>query len=420
MRLVTAAEMRELERRAFAGGVSEAQLMETAGTAVGHAAAEWLVSPQGCELLTLAGRGNNGGDALIATRVLWQHYGARPRICLVADRGDDPLLRWAREAGVPVVTFDAQHGGVLREWLAEAEVVLDGILGLGGRLPLRGAEADVLQVCREVAPAGQRRIAVDVPTGVQADTGQVDERAFDAGLTLATGPAKPGLFLHPGAARAGRVRALDIGLSPEDGDTRTWRAESVEVARLLPPRPDDSHKGTYGKLLVVAGSSRYVGAAHHAAAAAVGAGAGLVTLAVPAPVQQALAGRSAETTYLPLPDDPAAPGSFTPSHLEAILEAARGYDAVVLGPGIGSHPATQQLVLQLTARLAEDDASLPLLIDADGLNALAAAPEWRRPATATWVLTPHPGEMGRLMGTSTKEVLADRLSLARAAAGNWG
>ena len=425
MRLVTTAEMRALEHGAFAAGTTEVELMERAGTAVAHAAAEWLTNPRGRRTLVLAGKGNNGGDALIAARVLQGQYGAAPQIYLAADRGGDPLLAWARNAGAPIAVHGAGSTDRLRAWLGAADVVIDGLLGIGGRLPLSGAIAEILEVCRAVRPAGQRRIAVDVPTGVQADTGQADERAFRADLTLATGPAKLGLFLHPGAALAGRVRPLDIGMAAPSGGLS--RAEALDVAQLLPARPDDSHKGTYGKVLVIAGSRRYVGAAYLAGAAAVRAGAGLVTLAIPAAVQPALAARSVETTYLPLPDDPAAPGCLTPGHLGPLLEAMAQYDAIVVGPGIGPEPATRRLVLLLAEHLAAQrmgdpprGAPPPALFDADGLNALAAAREWPQPEASRWVLTPHPGEMGRLTGKQTREVQADRLGVARDAAAAWG
>src|SRR5262245_59879472 len=267
MRLVTIEEMRALERATFAAGTSEADLMERAGRAVASAAAGWLVNPRGRMLLVLAGKGNNGGDALIAAHRLAQAHGMVLRVYLADDRGDDPLLAWTRETDVPCAVHGApgSDAGQLLEWLGEADVVLDGLLGIGARLPLRGAGAENLQVCASAHRPGQRRIAVDVPSGVDADTGQADERAFRADLTLSTGPLKPGLYLHPGAEYAGRVRALDIGLAGLEADAAEpdgatlWRAEAAEVAQLLPGRPDDSHKGTFGKALIIAGSSRYVG-----------------------------------------------------------------------------------------------------------------------------------------------------------------
>lgn len=426
MRLVTASDMRALERHAFDRGNSPATLMETAGTGVAQVTADWLGKVQGRRLLTLAGTGANGGDAIIASRILATEHGARPCLFLIADRGNDPLLEWAAKGAVPLVTFDAPGAAretvldTLRRWLVEADVVLDGILGIGGRLPLQGDIANVLQLCREISPPGQRRVAVDVPTGVQADTGQVDAWAFRAQLTIATGPAKPGLFIHPGAEHAGRVKSVDIGVPLGDDPAPLWRMEATEVARALPARPDNSHKGTYGKVLVVAASGRYVGAAYLAGAGAVRAGAGLVTLALPGAAQGALAGRSMETTYLPLPDDPAAPGALTPAHGHLILEAAAGYDAVALGPGMGAHPATHRLVLDLCAGLAGGAASPPVVIDADGLNALAQEETWPRPDTPRWVLTPHPGEMSRLRRRSAREVQGDRLTMARESAREWG
>ena len=192
------------------------------------------------------------------------------------------------------------------------------------------------------------------------------------------------------------------------------------MAGLLPARPDNSNKGTFGKVLVVAGSARYVGAAALAAGAAVRAGAGLVTLAVPATVQRAVAGTSPEATYLPLPDDPHTPGLLHPGHAEAILDTADGYDALAIGPGVGDHPQTQRLVLDLAARLAGSESAPPVVFDADALNALAGAGEWPRPPNARWVLTPHPGEMGRLRRRTVAEVQGDRLGTALASARDWG
>ena len=424
MRLVTAAEMRALEQRAFAAGVAEEALMARAGAGVGRALAAWLgwtARGDGRRLLVLAGRGNNGGDAIIAARTLAEDVGAPVCVYLLGAREDDPLLAWTGAAGVPVATHGAAgSAALLRRWLSEAAVVLDGILGIGGRLPLRGPIAEALAVCREVRPAGQRRVAVDVPTGVQADTGQADGVAFRADLTLATGPAKVGLFIHPGAEHAGRVQSVDIGVVPADAPSVLWRQEPPEVARSLPARPDDSNKGTYGKVLVVAGCERYIGAAGLAARAAVCAGAGLVTLAVPEAVRRALAGSSLETTYLTLPPDPEAPGALGAQQAAAILDAAAGYDALAIGPGIGDHPATRRLVLDLVAGLAGDGHAPPAVIDADALNALSAAGGWPHPEGLRWVLTPHPGEMGRLLGTGVPEVQADRLATARGAAAGWG
>jgi ADP-dependent NAD(P)H-hydrate dehydratase / NAD(P)H-hydrate epimerase len=423
VRLVTVEEMRALERRAMDAGTSEAQLMQNAGRAVADALAAWLPRTQGRTLLVLAGKGNNGGDALIAAERLVRRHGMTARIYLLADRANDPLLAWARdsEGDVPVEVHAAAALKTLRACLSEADVVLDGILGIGARLPLTGAIAEILAAVRAAGRAGQRRVAVDVPTGVDADSGRADEHAFRADLTLATGPAKPGLFVHPGAECAGRVQALDIGLGEDparEGQLR--RLDAATVAGLLPPRPDDSHKGTYGKVLVIGGSARYTGAAWLTAAAAVRSGAGLVTLAAVPAVAHAAAARAAEITFLPLVDDPAAPGQLTPGHLGPLLDTALQYDAVAVGPGLGSVPETRRLVLLLAERLAVQEKAPAVLCDADALNALAAEGNWPRPREARWVLTPHPGEMGRLTDTDAGRVQADRLPLAREYAEKWG
>ncbi|HXI19162.1 MAG TPA: NAD(P)H-hydrate dehydratase [Chloroflexota bacterium] len=422
MKVVTVAEMRAAEQHAIAGGTTKETLMERAGSAVAEALAAWLPRTDGRRVLVLVGKGNNGGDALIAARHLQQRHGMRPRLYLIAARPGDPLLRFAAQTGGEVVTHDGDSHPKLREWLSEADVVLDGGLGIGQRLPLAGAVAEVMAICREVRAPSQRHVSVDVPTGVDADTGRVDECAFAAHLTLATGPAKPGLLLHPGARYAGRVKVLDIGLSDALADDGIARLAAAEVASSLPPRPDNSHKGTYGKLLVVAGSARYVGAASLTATAAVRSGVGLVTLAAPAHVRDATSGRGPEITFLPLPGDPASPGNLTPGHLGQRLDAisGTGYSAIAIGPGLGAALETRKLVRLLIERLAHSEDAPQLVIDADGLNALSAAGDWPHPRNARWVLTPHPGEMGRLSGLDAKSVQSDRLGLAGQKAREWG
>ncbi|HET7767127.1 MAG TPA: NAD(P)H-hydrate dehydratase [Chloroflexota bacterium] len=418
MKVVTVSEMRALERRTFDSGVSEPDLMERAGAAIASAVAAYLPRTERRLVLVLAGKGNNGGDALIAARHLRDRHGMRLAIYLTSPRGDDPLLASLRD--VDAVVHGSRSVQRLRALLADADLVLDGILGVGARLPLTGAIAAALEVCRAVRPPTQRRIAIDVPTGVDADTGSADPLAFQADVTLATGPLKPGLLIHPGAAHAGRARALDIGLTDPDPGGAMRRLDDRTVASLLPDRPDDSHKGSYGKVLVVAGSDRYVGAASLVAGAAIRGGAGLVTLACPPAVKAALAGASPETTYLPLVDDPAAAGRLTAGHLGPLLDAAHGAGAIAIGPGLGDAPETRRLVILLLERLATSGATV--VLDADGLNALAASASdgWPEPTPGSWVLTPHPGEMARLAKLDPSEVQTDRLALALRKAAEWG
>ena len=418
MKVVTVAEMRALERQTFESGVAEPELMERAGAAVAGAIATYLPRTERRRLVALVGKGNNGGDALIAARHLRDRHGMRAALYLISPRRGDPLLETLGD--VEAIVHGPRTGARLRALLRDADVVLDGILGIGARLPLSGPIGAVLEICRAVRPAGQRRVAIDVPTGVDAGTGQADPLALGADLTLATGPLKPGLLIHPGAAHTGRVRALDIGLADADPAGQVRRLDARATAALLPTRADDSHKGTYGKVLVIAGSERYVGAAHLVAGAAIRGGAGLVTLAAPPAVKAALAGSSPETTYLPLVDDPAAPGRLTAGHLGPLLDAARSADVVAIGPGLGAEPETRRLVLLLLERLAAAG-SPDVVLDADGLNALAAAPaeSWPLPKKRAWVLTPHPGEMARLAGLESGAVQSDRLGLTLHRAREW-
>jgi hydroxyethylthiazole kinase-like uncharacterized protein yjeF len=423
MKVVTAAAMRVIEEATYATGlVTPPGMMERAGRGVAdtvRARCGALTRPR---VLALVGPGNNGGDALVAIRYLVQQ-GAHGVAYLTRPREDDPNVAAARAAGVVIELLDTDTHGrdLLRNRLWQADIVLDGLLGMGTQPPVRGAVREVLQVVAETPPPhGQLRVAIDVPSGTDSDTGAADPLAFRAHLTVATGLPKPAHYFPPAVEFCGEVVTVEIGLLAERVAAEPVEAlEDAQVGAMLPARPRWSHKGTFGRALVIAGSRTYIGAAFLATAAALRAGAGLVTLAAPAFLPPIVAQRLAEATFLPLTEE--TPGVPAPAAVHDVLEAAARYDALLIGPGLGQHPNAAALLRQVLAWLrTQSPQSRPkLVIDADGLNLLAREPDWPALLPPESILTPHPGELGRLAGLTTDEIMRDRLGLARARAAQW-
>jgi NAD(P)H-hydrate epimerase len=303
---------------------------------------------------------------------------------------------WRRARGTMHALRTSADVGALRARLGRAAVVVDALFGTGLNAPVSGVAAEVVEA---INASGAPVLAVDIASGLSADTGRPLGTAIRATVTATFGFPKVGQLVHPGVEYTGLLAVIDIGIPPAAVMATTPRTELLEaqdVGRLLPPRARDAHKGTFGHVLVIAGSRGKAGAALLATEAAVRAGAGLVTLAVPPELQPVCEGRVREAMTAALPSDAAG--------LDALL-ADRG--AVVCGPGLGDTEATRTLVAQVLRR-----AHAPLVLDADGLNAVAGTHLLRaRPAPT--VVTPHPGEMARLLDTDTTTVQADRPGNAR-------
>ncbi|MBM4130850.1 NAD(P)H-hydrate dehydratase [bacterium] len=373
--------------------------------------------PPAPAVLVVCGRGNNGGDGLVVARHLAEQEVPVAVLLLGAPRDLTPDARRNLER-LPATVEVAQAGS--DDWAAAfaaladgAAVVVDAVLGTGVRLPLDPTLAELFRVMNDAAVP---TLAVDVPSGVRGDDGAVDPVAVAADVTVALGLPKLGLLLAPGRDYAGRVEVEDIGLEPaaclELAGPWHWLQRSDYLA-LLPPRPTTVHKGDCGHLLLVAGSRAYGGAAHLAGLGALRSGVGLLTLAAPETLESALRAGLPEAVLCPLPATPA--GTLAPLEhgaLQALLGRAR---AVALGPGLGDDPATDAWVRDVAR-----DTALPMVIDADGLNALSRG--GREPAFAgrEVVLTPHPGEFARLAGLPVADVAARRLELAAWAADRWG
>jgi NAD(P)H-hydrate epimerase len=414
MKLVTAAQMREIEAAAFAAGATPDGLMQTAGRGVALAVATQLNGAAAQRVVVLVGPGNNGGDGLVAARHLYD-MGAEVSVYLLAPRGDDDanLAAIRERSEIDVIDLDrAKVDSELMPDVQRADAVIDAVVGIGRGRPLEGVYAAALDALK------QRRgllLAVDLPSGLDADSGAVDPHCAAADVTLTFGYSKLGLHLLPGAAYAGRVEVMDIGLDPALGAGIDTEIMTADWARgMLPDRPLVSNKGTFGRVMVVAGSQSYSGAAMLACLGALRAGAGLVTLATLPPVRAAVAAQLAEVTYLTLPEAGGSPSSEAAGVVAASLP---GYDVLLIGPGLGLSDGTQGLVRDLLASESLD--GLPVVIDADALNTLARGHAWHETLGARAVLTPHPGELARLAQSSVAEVQSRRLDVARECAASW-
>ena len=421
MKILTTDQVREIEGQAVKAGVSLETLMENAGRAVAAEVKQVLSGAIGKRVLVLVGPGNNGGDGLVAARYL-HNWGARVVICLCAPRTkEDKNFNLALKCGIPVIpAYEGGSPAELDASLSSVDVIIDALFGIGKVRPIEGVFREVLE---KVSGVRERRprplvVAVDLPSGLNSDTGEVDPSCLYADITVTLGYPKMGLFRFPGAGRVGRLVIADIGIPPS-------LAQDIEVALItgewvretLPRRPLNAHKGSFGKVLVVAGSINYIGAAYLACLGAARVGAGLVTLATARSLQPILASKLTEVTYIPLPE--AEPGVISSEAASTLAPHAGEYDVLLLGCGLGQHPQTVEFVKSLllgSPKLAISS----LVLDADAVNILAKVPRWWRKLERDAILTPHPGEMARLLGISVKEVEQDRLSTAQRSAKEWG
>ena len=405
MKVVTANEMRAIERDAVDRGIPLGALMRRAGQAVARAVKE---RADGGHTLILTGPGNNGGDGLVAAEQLRQE-GHRVAVYTlrresVGDFGGKASAAESDESRTTLISLVRDSG-----------VIVDALLGIGQSRPPEGALASILETVDEHRPPRSHAIAVDIPTGVNADTGAVPGVAFRATVTLAMGFVKCGSVLFPGAEYSGQVHLIDVGIPPELGQTlETSVPDDAEIARLLPTRGATANKGTSGRLVIVAGSCDFLGAPALASLAAYRAGAGLVEVATPRCAQASVAAHALEPVYNPLPE---ADGRIAIEAVPQILRSVERARALVCGPGMGISDATVQVMGEIMQGLAGTEIH-GAVIDADGLNALAQrAGWWERPVNL--ILTPHPGEMARLTGLSIPAIQSDRLATARRFAAEW-
>ena len=442
-KIVTIDQMKSIEAAADRAGVTYAMMMENAGRAVAEAVLAQVEDPATHKVVVLCGAGNNGGDGLVAAYRLAEAGAAVSVYCTKPLDENDPNLQRVRSKGLLVVDAENdQRWRVLKNLLAGATALIDAVFGTGARLPLKGKPAEMLkQVASLLAErlSLPLRVAVDCPSGLNCDTGALDPAALPADVTVTMIAAKRGQFVFPAADAVGELIVAGCGVSedlPELAEVKVSLGSHEAVRALLPARPRGAHKGTFGSALICAGSVNFTGAAYLAGAAAYRVGAGLVTLAVPAPIYPILAAQLPEATWLVLPHEM---GVIASGAVEVLRKELGKYEALLIGPGFGMEKETAAFLRRLLrgeesalhsplgfgARAeamspAESAALPPLVVDADGLRLLAQIENWPKALPREAVLTPHPGEMAALTGMDKDTLQADRIGMAQKFAAEWG
>lgn len=470
VKVVSVAQMQAIEAAAAADGIAYSTMFERVAIAVADRILEHIRSVDEPRVAILVGGGNNGGDGLVTALRLQEIADVEIGVYLVKARSDDDeMLSAVRESGVFVAEADSdQQYRVLRNMVASAHVVVDAIFGIGARLPLEGDVAKVLrniqQALKPPAPEPEESvlldpegessvyssqqvvIALDCPSGVNCDTGEVDKLAIKADETITFIAVKQGLLELPAAEHVGKLWVATLGI-PADLDAlqsvQVTYVTGQQVQQMLPQRSTVGHKGTFGKAFIVAGSVNYTGAAGLAALGAYRSGAGLVTVAAPMPVIGGLAAQMLEATWILLPHDM---GVASEKAAEVITKEVGSYKAMLIGPGMGQEDTTKDLLLTLFEQTEQkprrstrgigfaglrkddevetetDDVSVtlpPLVLDADALNLLAKVDNWWEHIPENTIITPHPGEMARLCNLETSDVQSRRIELAIEKAAAW-
>ena len=442
-KIVTVEQMHMLESEAFSCGVSYDHMMEMAGSAVFEHICERITDVPSKSFVVVTGPGNNGGDGFVVARLL-AASGASVNVFTInttdnnADNKQKALL-----AGATVITpeDDYEMETYIRE-IRRANVFIDAIFRTGARVPLKSVAAKMLRIASvELDGREVLRVAVDCPSGLDCDTGVVDDNTLYADVSITFGAAKIGQLIFPGANAVGELVLADIGwpsdLSALDS-IQLNLASGADVGSMIPERSRDSHKGTFGTALVVAGSINYSGAAYLAAAGAYRVGAGLVTVAVPGIIHGIVASQLPEATYIILPSDM---GVISDSGVSILRQAFEKVDSLLLGPGWGTERPTADFIHGIFSSVQDDVSGgigfavkskgntnaefdivqlPPTVVDADGLRLLADLPEWYLRLPENSILTPHPGEMAFLTGLSIDDIQSDRIGMASRFAAEWG
>lgn len=413
MKIVSARQMQELDRATISDfGIPGAVLMENAGRGMYEKIVGEAPDATSRPVAVLCGSGNNGGDGFVIARC-FHNDGASVTAFLFAEparvAGDALInLEAFKEAGGRIIQIsdEAQWRQAAPE-IRQAGIIIDGLLGTGLSSEVRSLYRLVIESVN--AMSGAMVVAVDIPSGIDATTGAVLGEAVKADLTCTFGLVKKGIVLHPGTHYAGRIEIIDIGIPAElvaSSDINEYLLDEAMLEGIVSARKPDSHKGTYGHGLILAGSPGKTGAAALCAQAAMRAGAGLVTVGVPASLNPILEAKLTEAMTEPLPEE--AGGFLGARALPGLTGLVEGKSVVAIGPGMGDYTQTAVLLNWII-----EASPAPIVIDADGLNLLArtigALGRLKVPA----VLTPHPGEMARLTGKTTRQVQADRICCAR-------
>lgn len=411
-RLASAAEMRRMDRHAIdTVGLPARVLMENAGQHVALRVAACLrAAERPGPVVVCCGKGNNGGDGYVTARLLSNQGFNVSVVRLGPPKGEDAEANAAAWDPFGNMLDWEDNREVAAAWLSDAVAIVDAIFGTGLQRPVEGQAAEMIaQVNASPAPV---KVAVDVPSGIDSDTGQVQGTAVVCTHTVSFQVGKPGCYQYPGAAHAGAVEVapISVPVSWEAGSPATYRLTEAFAARMLPQRPPQGHKGTFGHLLAVCGSAGMGGAALMAGMGALKTGAGLVTVAVPRALRDGFLAAAPELMTLTPPDGGEA--WFEENHAGFVLGEAAGRTAAVLGCGVGRHEGTGAFVRRMVAELEN-----PLVVDADGLFHLT--PDDLQGRAGPTIVTPHPGELARLSGIRKQDEAADRVGVARRLAEAW-
>lgn len=407
MKVVTTAQMKEAEHLSDEMGVTSRRLMENAGCAAEVFIRKTVKTVAGRNFMIFCGGGNNGGDGFVIARKLFEEGGN----VIVVLCGGVPKSEEARymydcdlSAGITMLDFSDDRGKV-EKFIGDADIIVDALFGTGFSGEFRGAFGEVTKMINETPAV---KFAIDIPSGVNAETGEAAKGAVYADFTVAFDALKPGHLLLPGKEFCGECTAVDIGIPSEVQSKKPQTCFAVEegmVFSSIRKRPRAGNKGTFGRLLCITGSRNYPGAALMSAYAALRTGAGLVTVATTEKTVDRLVSRIPEATFLPLPEN--ADGTIAFTAIRELLEPLTRCDAVLIGCGLGRTGNGAELV-----EFVLHNAAGTVILDADALYAISEAPEVLLSAKRTPILTPHIGEMARLCGKTVEEVLADRVEIA--------
>ncbi|RPJ17143.1 MAG: NAD(P)H-hydrate dehydratase [Desulfobacteraceae bacterium] len=411
MYILTADEMRRIDRETIDFGIPGRILMENAGRGAAQALIERFPGAGAGKIGVLAGRGNNGGDGFVIARHLSQR-GIDVSVYLLSEasavKGEALAnLELLYRLEIPVIEIsDRKSFDSNQISMRHRDIWVDAIFGTGLKSDIKGYIRDVIlfiNIMRKPV------LAVDIPSGIDSDTGQVCGEAVRSNVTATFGYAKAGHYLYPGAAYSGKVEIVDIGIPKYIADRISPKQHLLRnetVRSYLRPRSGDAHKGGTGHLFIIAGSPGKTGAAAMTAMAAMRAGAGLVTVGLPKSLNPAVEPIILEAMTCPLPEN--SEGFLSEDSFDAIMHNLTGKKCVAIGPGLGTDSSTKKLILEVLR-----SSSLPVVIDADGLNLLVGETSLLKKIKVPVILTPHPGEMSRLTGNTVELIQKDRISCAR-------
>ena len=418
MKVVSALQMKNLDRRAIEEfGIQGIVLMENAGRATIEAIDKYFSPLSMRKIIIIAGSGNNGGDGFVIGRHLFNR-GVDVEAFLLGPKakvnGEAQVNLELYQKLRPVQELHCREDIIkFQNLLDHADLIIDAILGTGLNTEVRGLYRDIIERINSLPTPV---VSIDIPSGIDAGTGKVLGTAVYADLTVTFGLPKIGLVIYPGIERAGILEVADISIPSylvREENITVELLDAHDLVPLLRQRDRNSHKGTYGHALIIAGSVGKTGAAALASNAALRIGAGLVTLGIPASLNPVMEVKLTEVMTEPLAETDFQ--TLSTNALPRIQELCEGKKVLALGPGISTHPETRSVVLHIIR-----NSRIPLVVDADGINALGEKPSVLHEAHCPIVLTPHPGEMARLLGISIQEVQDDRIGVSKKFAQEYG